>query len=154
MALGRGKATDLQPDNAKSAKGRAAKLLAHVLLAEDDPVLSLALEEAFLRAGARDVVICATMQASKEALEKGPRPDAIVLDVHLADRNDGWAIAELVTFLGPKPPRIAFSTGSPGSIPDKIASLGMVFEKPYDPDELVRHMMKGERKGIISRLLG
>ena len=28
------------------------------------------------------------------------RPDALILDVHLADRDDGWALAEVVAMLG------------------------------------------------------
>lgn len=153
MALGRGKAKNSPASPGAAAIRDSRKPLRHVLLAEDDAILSLALEDAFLRAGTTDVTICTTMQASKDALEKGPQPDAIVLDVHLADRHDGWAIAELVTALGPKPPRIAFSTGSPESIPAKIAEMGMVFEKPYDPDALVRHLLEGGKRGIIARFL-
>lgn len=135
-------------------KARALKPLGRVMVVEDDGILAMALEDAFLRAGTKHVNICATMQASKDALDTGPRPDAMVLDVHLADRDDGWALAELVTMLGLNPPRIAFSTGSPEDIPPKIAAMGMVFEKPYNPEELVRHLTEGKKRGLISRLLG
>lgn len=135
-------------------KKAGTKPLARVLVVEDDAVLALALEDAFNHGGTKDVVICATMQATMRELEKGPKPDAIVLDVHLADRNDGWAIAELVTFLGPRPPRIAFSTGSPGDIPENIAALGCVFEKPYDPQVLVAELAAGRKRGFFARLLG
>ncbi|QZH76562.1 MAG: response regulator [Erythrobacter sp.] len=113
----------------------------------------MTLEDAFLRADTGEVVICQTMQATMEALEKG-RPDAIVLDVHLADRDDGWAIAELVTMLGTNPPRIAFSTGSPQDIPSEIAEMGPVFEKPYDPELLVAELTAGRKRGLFARLLG
>ncbi|KLI65128.1 response regulator [Aurantiacibacter marinus] len=125
-----------------------------VLLVEDDPILAMALEDAFLNAGTADVVICQSMKATVQELEKGSRPDAIVLDVHLADRDDGWAIAELVDMLGPRRPRIAFSTGSPDEIPATIAEMGPVFEKPYDPDLLVAELAAGRKKGLFARLLG
>lgn len=126
--------------------------LRRVLLVEDDPVLALALEDALLRGGAGTVEICATMKATVLALEKSARPTAVILDVHLADRNDGWAIAELIGLLGPRPPRIVFSTGTPQEIPKAIAEMGPVFEKPYDADRLVE-VLKGEQKlGLFARL--
>jgi len=123
------------------------------VLAEDDPILAMALEDAFLRAGTREVVICQTMQATMQELEKQGRCDAIVLDVHLGDRDDGWAIAELVSLLGPKVPRIAFSTGSPQDIPKRIAEMGPIFEKPYDPELLVRELTAGCKRGLFARFL-
>ncbi|GGD58256.1 response regulator [Erythrobacter arachoides] len=144
---------DKSLDSAKTAA--RGKALGRVLLVEDDPVLAMTLEDAFLRAGTREVVICTTMQATKLELEKNERTDAIVLDVHLGDRNDGWAIAEIVTMLGARPPRIAFSTGSPESIPPEVAELGPVFEKPYDPDLLVQELSAREQKrGLIARMFG
>jgi len=131
----------------------AHKPLARVLLVEDDPILAMALEDAFLHAGTSEVVICQTMKATVQELEKGPRPDAIVLDVHLADRDDGWAIAELVDLLGPRRPGIAFSTGSPKDIPADIAEMGPVFEKPYDPALLVAELQSGRKRGLFARFL-
>ncbi|MDE1467146.1 response regulator [Aurantiacibacter sp. D1-12] len=125
---------------------------ARVLLVEDDAILALALEDALTRAGTRDVVVCQTMKATMRELHDGPRPDAIVLDVHLADRDDGWAIAELVTALGPRPPRIAFSTGSPEDIPTDIAEMGVTFEKPYDPDELVKALCMRDKASPFALL--
>lgn len=147
--------TAVKSQSAKAAKGKKPpKGLRRVLLVEDDSVLALALEDALLDAGAGEVVICATMQATKQELEKDERPDALILDVHLADRNDGWALAELVTLLGPRPPRIVFSTGSPQEIPDEVAELGPIFEKPYDPAQLIK-ALKGEKKlGLFARLRG
>lgn len=137
----------------KAGKG-AGKPLGRVLIVEDDPILAMTLEDAFKQAGTREVVICQTMQATKQELQNEDKTDAIVLDVHLADRDDGWAIAELVSMLGPARPRIAFSTGSPGDIPEEIAGMGPVFEKPYDPQLLVTELAAGKRRGLIARLIG
>ena len=140
--------------SSKAKKGKAPRSLKRVLLVEDDPVLALALEDALLDGGAGTVVICATMQATIAELEKDDRPDALILDVHLADRDDGWALAELVTLLGPKPPRIAFSTGSPEDIPPNIAEMGCIFEKPYDPKQLVDVLASERKGGLFARLRG
>jgi DNA-binding response OmpR family regulator len=132
-------------------KGNPA--LARVLIVEDDPVLALALEDALLASGAGEVAVCPSMESTMSELEKGPA-DAIVIDVHLADRDDGWAVAELVDMLGTRRPRIVFSTGAPQEIPEEIAEMGPVFEKPYDPAELVAALSGEERRGLFARWRG
>ena len=141
-------------DTSKSGSKRPKPVdLGRVLLVEDDAVLGMDLEHALVEGGAREVVICQTMKATMQALETDEAFDAIVLDVHLADRDDGWALAELIAMLGTKMPRIAFSTGSPGDIPENVAEMGPVFEKPYDPQHLVRELSAGRKRGLIARLL-
>lgn len=135
-------------------KAKAPVSLGRVLVVEDDMVLALAIEDALIRLGnAREVVICPSSEAALAALEAG-RPDAIVLDVHLSDRDDGWAVAELVQMLGPKRPRIAFSTGSPEDIPPEVAEMGPVLVKPYDPAELVEALAGDRPAGLFARLRG
>jgi DNA-binding response OmpR family regulator len=130
------------------AKGRPP--LGRVLVVEDDPVLALALEDALVTGGASDVAICPSMESTMAELEKAPA-DAIIIDVHLADRDDGWALAELVEMLGTRPPRIVFSTGAPQDIPEEVAEMGPVFEKPYDISELVA-ALSDDRRGIFAKL--
>ena len=125
--------------------------IGRVLVVEDDPVQGMAIEQALRDAGASDVVLCPSIACTMEALEQGPA-DAIVLDVHLADRDDGWALAELVDLLGPRRPRIVFSTGSPEDIPPEIAEMGPVFEKPYDPAQLAAALASGAKPGLFARL--
>ena len=142
-----------QPDPEASSSPPPKGLL-RVLLVEDDAVLALNLEDALLRGGAGEVVICATMQATLAALEAGFDPSAMILDVHLADRDDGWALAELASLLGPRSPRIVFSTGSPGDIPAAVAALGPVFVKPYDAQELVKALVGAPPRGLLARWRG
>ncbi len=136
----------------KTAANRPQSL-ARVLVVEDDPVLALALEEALLAGGAGEVSVCPSMENTKAELEKGPA-SAIVIDVHLADRDDGWAVAELVEMLGTRLPRIAFSTGAPEDIPPEVAEMGPVFEKPYNPAELVAALAGEERRGLFAKWRG
>lgn len=135
----------------RSGKRTAARPLGHVLLVEDDTMIAFALEGSLLDAGAKSVTICSTSAEALAAL-RDHKPDALVLDVHLADRDDGWAIAELVNSVGPKPPRIVFSTGAPQDIPTEIADLGPVLEKPYDHGELIAALRRPPRAGLIARI--
>jgi CheY-like chemotaxis protein len=136
-----------------SKRPRRRSRLGRILVVEDDPIVAMALEAALSDVGASEVVICPSISCTMDALEKGPAA-AIVLDVHLADRSDGWALAELAELLGPKPPYIVFATGAPEDIPPEVAELGPVFEKPYDPARLAEVLASGAKRGLFARLLG
>ena len=135
----------------KAAKPVRKPKLGTVLLVEDDSIIAMAIEDALLDAGATSVTICRTSDDALAAL-RDSKPDGLVLDVHLADRDDGWALAELVNSVGPKPPRIVFSTGAPQDIPPEIAELGPVLAKPYDPSELIAALGQPPRPGLLARL--
>ena len=141
------------PDAPATTKTDLPPLPDRVLIVEDDAIIGLALEDALAGAGVRNVEISTTTEQALDALRR-ERPEAIVLDVHLADRDDGWAIAELVKTLGPDSPRIVFSTGAPQDIPDEVAEMGCVLAKPYDIETLIDLLREPKRRGIISRLRG
>ncbi len=132
-------------------KTKNGRKLGHVLLVEDDAMIAVALEGSLLDAGAKSVKITTNTADAMAALREH-KPDSLVLDVHLADRDDGWALAELVNSVGPKPPRIVFSTGAPQDIPREIAELGPVLEKPYDHAELIEALCRPPREGLMARL--
>ena len=126
--------------------------LGRALIVEDDPLLAMALEDALREGGAERVVVCDSVTAAMAELDN-LKPDILVLDVQLADRGDGWAMAELVHELSPRPPAIIFSTGAPERIPTKVAEMGVVLAKPYDPQALIAALAEHRRKpGLLDRL--
>ncbi|MET0251951.1 MAG: response regulator [Novosphingobium sp.] len=128
--------------------------LGRALIVEDNPLLALELESALLDGGADEVSLCDSVAAAMVELER-VKPDILILDVHLADRDDGWALAELVTQLSPRPPAIVFSTGSPEQIPEPIARLGIVLVKPYRTEDLIATLREHLHKpGLLARLRG
>jgi len=132
--------------------GRKRPSLGRALIVEDDPLLAMSLEDALRDGGAERVVVCDSVAAAMAELDK-LKPDILVLDVQLADRGDGWAMAELVHELSPRPPAIVFSTGAPERIPAKVAELGAVLTKPYDPQALIAVLIEHRRKpGLLDRL--
>lgn len=134
------------------SKAAAAPPIGIVLVVEDDAILALNIEETLLGAGATRVIQCNSSDDALAAL-RTHQPDAMILDVHLSDRDDGWALAELVSSVGPKPPRIVFSTGAPQDIPANIAELGPVLEKPYAPEDLLAAIQtRPGAIGLFSRL--
>jgi len=137
----------------RGKNGKPAKLsLGRALIVEDDALLAMNLEEALREGGADDVVVCGSIAEAMTELER-LKPHVLILDVNLADRDDGWAMAELVTELSPQPPAIVFSTGAPEKIPPKVAELGAVLAKPYDPAALIAALVEHRRKpGLLDRL--
>ena len=127
--------------------------LRRVLVVEDDPILAMSTQDTLREAGVKHIDVCPTTEGALELL-RSERYDALILDVHLADRDDGWAIAELVETLGETSPRIVFSTGAPQDIPPQIAELGSVLAKPYAPGDLLDALREPGRRGILSRLKG
>jgi DNA-binding response OmpR family regulator len=116
-------------------------------------LLAASLAAAFTDARVRDVRCCAS--TAEAMAEIGTfAPQVLVLDVHLADRGDGWSLAELAQQLFERPPLIIFSTGSPESIPEEVGALGIVMAKPYSPEALVALARSKAPRSMLSRLLG
>jgi len=125
--------------------------LGRALIVEDDPILAMMIADALRDGGARHVSVCPSVASAMLELDR-LKPEVLVLDVHLADRDDGWTMAELVIELSPSRPTIIFSTGTPESIPPHIAELGTVLTKPFLPEELVAVVRGNRHRGLFTRL--
>ena len=124
-----------------------------VIIVEDDAILGLELETTLKEAGIEHVEVCSTTSCTISRLREGTY-DAIVLDGQLADSDDGFAIADLVSALGEEDMRIVFQTGSPEDIPEHLLSLGPVLAKPYDPQKLVEALTEKPRASLLAMLRG
>lgn len=122
-----------------------------VIVVEDDAVLGLTIEQTLLDNGISEVTICPSTSCTIGKLRDGSY-DAMVLDVHLADSDEGWEIAELVNALGNENTRIVFQTGAPEEIPPRIRELGPVLMKPYDPMDLIAALEEKPRSGLLALL--
>lgn len=137
---------------AKAQQSRKSPPLGRALIVEDDAIVAMMMSEALMADGAESVSVCPTVTCALPELDR-LKPDVLVLDVHLADCDEGWAMAELVLELNPDPPAIVFSTGSPEAIPPRIAGLGEVLAKPFTPEQLVEAIRRQRRKpGLLGRL--
>lgn len=130
-----------------------------VVIVEDDPVIAMATQLVFEDAGATSVIVAASTRDALAAL-RHELPDVLILDVHLSDSDDGWAIAELIQTLDARKTRILFATGAPQDIPASIARLGTVLEKPLDTEALLAAAVGGPgdtaprkpRRGVLAAL--
>jgi len=136
-----------------AARNGAAMSLGPALVVEDDPVIALFVADALRAGGADPVETCGSTEAAREALER-LAPVIVVLDVHLADRADGWVFAELLPLLGPNRPQLIFATGSPEEIPAEVAALGTVLAKPFAQADLLAALAPQRAPGLLDRLRG
>lgn len=137
----------------KATQGRRRSLrsLGPVLIVEDDGLVALDIAEALSNAGVKSVVTCSSVVEAMAELER-EMPALLVLDVHLADRGDGWALAELASQLGDSPPLILFTTATPAAIPATAAGLGKVLPKPFHTDALIALIEKERSTGLFGRI--
>ncbi|WP_372732076.1 response regulator [Novosphingobium sp.] len=138
--------TKPMPPKPRRALGRA-------LVVEDDGLIALDIAEALTDAGADPVITCASIAQALEHLGRAV-PSVLVLDVHLADRDDGWALAELAIQLGEVRPLVVFTTGTPESIPPSAAILGHVLAKPFRTEDLIALVYRHKPAGLLGRIRG
>lgn len=117
-----------------SPAGQFAGLKALVI--EDDALISQMLHDTLEDAGVTDIGMYVSVAAAIVEL-RDAGPDILILDSQVADRSDGWAVAELVQALSLKKCAIVFATGSPEAVPPHVAALGAVVEKPYTPQHII-----------------
>jgi CheY-like chemotaxis protein len=136
----------------KAQSSRNWPPLGRALIVEDDAIVAMMMSEALAAHGADPVSVCPSVTCALPELDR-LKPDVLVLDVHLADCDEGWAMAELVLELNPDRPAIVFSTGSPEAIPPRIAGLGEVLAKPFTPEQLIDAIRRqGRKPGLLGRL--
>ncbi|WP_338467416.1 response regulator [Novosphingobium sp. ZN18A2] len=135
-----------------NARPPRAVPLGRALIVEDNALLALEMEQALLDAGAESAATCPDVAGAMREIERH-QPDILVLDVTLADRGDGWAIAVLAVETAINPPLIIFSTAQPDRIPRQIRDLGHVLEKPFAMEDLATIARKHARRGSGLRSL-
>jgi DNA-binding NtrC family response regulator len=128
------------------------KISGRALVVEDDALIAMAMADILTDLGMGEVQTCAS-SADAMALLAEFRPDVLTLDVNLADRQDGWALAELAQHISTTPPIIIFATGSPESVPPLVARMGYVIAKPFDPAAIHTILRKAQKdRGLLGRM--
>jgi CheY-like chemotaxis protein len=133
------------------------RISGRALVVEDDAILAMVMAQTLIDLGMEEVRTCASTSEAIVSLAEF-RPTVLTLDVRLADREDGWALAELALQTSETPPIIIFATGSPESVPPQVARLGHVIAKPVDAADVHAILHKAQRDrglmGRVRRILG
>ena len=128
------------------------RISGRALVVEDDAIVAMDMAGMLTDLGMEQVQTCATTGDAIVRLAEF-RPTVLTLDVHLADRQDGWALAELARQTSELPPVIIFATASPEQVPPRIARLGYVIGKPVDPADIHAILHKAQKdRGLLGRM--
>lgn len=138
-------------DGASQGRRVARRTLGPALVVEDDGIVAFDIAQALAEAGADPVVTCASVAEAMAQLEQSV-PALMILDVHLADRDDGWALAELAAQLGDSRPLVLFTTATPSVIPPTAAGLGKVLPKPFRMEALIALIEQDRAPGLFGRI--
>lgn len=109
----------------------------HLLLAEDEALILMAMEDALLEGGY--TVICATNGAEAMALleDQYQHLSGVITDIKLGEGPDGWAVARRARELKPDIP-VVYGTGDSADewtvhgVPNSL-----VLQKPFTAAQLV-----------------
>ena len=113
-----------------------------MLVIEDEAMHSMFIKNTLLDAGVGRVT-CAQIVSAARAEIGRTKFDMIFLDVNLADRNDGWYIATIVSELAPRRPSIFYSTAQPDSIPKCASACGQILGKPFTTEDILKAIGAG-----------
>lgn len=108
-----------------------------VLVAEDEPLVAMLLEDVLLDAGATIMGPVGTV-AEALALAAAERPDAAVLDLNLSGETC-LAIADALAAAGVP---FLVATGYGGDVPLPRHAGVQVLQKPYDPVALIEALCR------------
>lgn len=142
------------PDEAGRKDWRQRRTLPgeRVLVVEDDGLIALAMADVLTSLGAGRIAVCSRADEAIELIAH-LRPTLLILDLALADRRDGWAVAQLAREMLLSPPAIIFATGSPERLPRDLARLGQVLRKPFAEQALAAAVLRAQRRrGLLARL--
>jgi DNA-binding response OmpR family regulator len=113
------------------------QVLPWVLVAEDDQLIQSLIEEALAEGGFEISIVATGEEAVALLTGKQIEYCALVTDIHLAGKLDGWGVARTAREIDPTFPVVYMS----GAAADEWASKGVpnsvVLAKPFAPAQLV-----------------
>ena len=106
-------------------------------MVEDDPLVQSLVEETLSEGGFETAIVASGEEAV--ILLKGNRSQyrALVTDVNLRGRMDGWKVAQHAREIAPEFPIVYMSGDSAGDWTAKGVPNSIMLEKPFAPAQLV-----------------
>jgi DNA-binding response OmpR family regulator len=108
-----------------------------ILVIEDDSAIQTVVEDALTDAGFEPAIASSGEEAV--TLLKGRQTEyrALVTDIHLRGKLDGWEVAQQAREIDPEFPVVYMSGKSAADWPSKGVPNSIMLEKPFAPAQLV-----------------
>ena len=108
-----------------------------ILVVEDDHLIQSVVEEA-LKEGGFDIVIASSGEHAAELLDSDHgKYRALVTDISLRGKMDGWEVAQKARVIDPEFPVVYISGASAADWPSKGVPNSIMLPKPFAPAQLV-----------------
>lgn len=128
---------DMLVGGGAAQRGVSVQELPLVLVIEDDPDTQIVLEDA-LTEGGFEPAIAASGEEAVTLLKSGLlKYRALVTDVHLKGRMDGWEVAKQSREIDPAFPIVYITGAGVGRWPSRGVPNSILLEKPFAPAQLV-----------------
>ncbi|RVP11824.1 response regulator [Sinorhizobium meliloti] len=108
-----------------------------LLVAEDEALLLIDLEDALIEAGFTVVAVTSGGKAIERLTSAGSSIQGIVTDIRLGDRPDGWSIARAAREIDPLMAVVYVSGDSAPEWASKGVPNSIMLEKPFAMAQLV-----------------
>lgn len=122
------------------AGGRSSmndKVTVLVLIVEDDPMIQTLVEDAIAEGGYQSEVTTSGEEAAERLQAKNAEYRALVTDINLAGKLDGWEVARVAREMNPVLP-VIYMTGTHGDDwPARGVPNSILLTKPFAPAQLV-----------------
>jgi CheY-like chemotaxis protein len=107
-----------------------------ILVIEDDQQIQVLIEEA-LREGGFETAVTASGEEAITLLKTNDKFRAIVTDINVSGRHDGWEIARVARELNPKLPVVYMSGSHAEDWSSKGVPDSIMLAKPFAPMQLI-----------------
>ena len=108
-----------------------------ILVVEDEDGIQSIIEEALLDGGFNPAIAASGEEAITLLQGHKDKYQALVTDINLRGRMDGWALAQHARELNSEFPIVYISGGSAADWPSKGVPNSIMLQKPFAPAQLV-----------------
>jgi DNA-binding NtrC family response regulator len=108
-----------------------------VLIVEDDQMMQSMIGELLTQAGFELVVVSTAEEAITLLRSSQAEYRALVSDINLAGKLDGWDVARVAREIDPEFPVVYMTGGAAGEWPSKAVPNSILLSKPFALSQLV-----------------
>ena len=108
-----------------------------IMVVEDDPMLQILVEDALSDGGFEPAVSASGEEAVTLLTGQKGKYRALVTDIHLAGKMDGWEVAQFAREIDPRFPIVYMSGAAAADWASKGVPNSIILPKPFAPAQLL-----------------
>lgn len=126
-----------RPGSSLAATQEFCRTVRSILVAEDEPLIGLVLEDVLAGAGF-EVLLAASSEAAIAIIDaRAMQLSGLVTDIQLGDRTSGWELARYARFCNPEIPVVYISGTCGGDWSSQGVPVSQFVGKPFKSSEIL-----------------